>query len=232
MTQEIQVNGRTAARAELTVPYVGTWALTAFFEEAAKLPTEPFAARITIGSLALTGTVVRQGDLGGLTSALIVGGGGGWSRYVPPRAYLQPPGVPYATVFLDLVTDAGESFGTASSGYVEGGKHYVRPGRAASYCAADLCFGGGIRVWWVDYAGDSHFGNGRPEITVRTPFDLLGRNPAVPSLTVAAEDLRDWVPGATFVSKDLGETFVVSGLSLRYEGGNSATPFLLEVLTL
>lgn len=142
------------ARCRLSLPPYGVWMARCYPVETATVTT---GARVslTLGSLALRGTVRRGGTFVSSTGILVVGGADGWARTLPRRdPYRADNGVRLSSVVADLAADAGETV-TLQAGVERSlGYAWTRPAGVASGALDALTAG----LWWVGTGGETVVG--------------------------------------------------------------------------
>jgi hypothetical protein len=109
---QVLVNGLPAFWAELRIPRIGAWdADVNVPREGGAVALPPGPVVISVGTLTWAGFVRRSGENKGTLSARIVGGMGGLSRTLLPRAY---QGVPVRIPLTDLLAEVGERLSPTS----------------------------------------------------------------------------------------------------------------------
>jgi hypothetical protein len=212
--QSLTVAGRLASEADITLPYAGTWIAHVTVEGVAALPSAAFGTTIVVGALSLVGTVVDQGPFGAGTRVRIVGGGNGWARRIPARAY-QSGGVAIRTLVSDAAAEVGERIGRIDGGSY-GGSHYVRPAGKATDVLTRLRYDAGL-TWWVGTDGATYALPARPETRIRGGYALESRDADGGAWTLVPDLPGEWMPGASFVPKLVPGTFTVSTSRIRCE---------------
>src|SRR5258708_6814050 len=123
------------------MPFYGTWSADVLLATSETIPTK---VTLQVGSLSLSGTVVRTASFAGSRSARIVGGGGGWRKTIPSKGYSHPGGLQLSTVLNDAARESGETISISSD--VTLGTSWTRS-RAKAEQQLHLLTGG---RWWGD----------------------------------------------------------------------------------
>lgn len=171
-------------------PLLGLWTADVSMAVGDTLPT---SGTLQHGNLSLQGAVYRQGSLGGVTRARLVGGAGGWGTVVQARGYQAAFGVLLSQVLNDVAIECGERIAVQSDRVI--GTAWSRPqgpgGNVLRAAAGPL--------WWVDASGVVQVGP-RTSAPIQTPFDALDWDGGAGIVTVSSDDVASWVPGNTFSS--------------------------------
>lgn len=103
-----QLGGNVCTRMRLQVPSWGCWWLDAETTEAVELTP---GARVTaqIAERTLQGTIVNGYARDGIAGYRVVGGAGGWGKYLPAKSYHNDAGVKVSTVLGDIAAAVGET---------------------------------------------------------------------------------------------------------------------------
>lgn len=177
----------------LMIPLVGLW--VADIKMASALPA-PAIGPLVLGNLILAGAVWRSATFGGVTSARIVGGFGGWSRSVSPRGYSLPFGIPLSMILSDVAIEVGEPPCAVVPDRIVGTSWARPPG--------PITAGGVLRYvagpsWYVGASGTVTVGPRVPSV-ITSAWQAIAWDGAEGIMTVATEDPASWQPGATFAS--------------------------------
>ena len=195
MTATIAVNEFPATRVVVHVPGVGAWyADVDFADEAAELPTAPFACRIRIDAVTLVGTVEprRNGTFGLQRRCRIVGGANGWGALVKAKSYHNDAGVRGSLVAQDVAKEVGESLPDAVVIASPMGNDYLRPALErgkpvpAARVLEDACRG---VPWRVDYDGVTRVRPRTPPTPEATDYTVIEQDPRHGSITLALDDV-------------------------------------------
>jgi hypothetical protein len=197
----------------LTLPAFGRWTADVHFAVDSALPDTPLP--LTVGNLALLGSVVRGGPFAGSRSARIVGGFGGWGESLPARWYALTSGVRLSAVLKDAAMAVGESAVVPAAQDRNVGPFFARLAGPASRVLAVLV---GRAGWYIDALGLTRLGD-RESIQVTSAFSIpdIGYRPNVGHITIATEDLLSWQPGAVFSSDLLETPLQVSSATINLE---------------
>lgn len=171
------------------------------------------AVELQFGALTLHGTVVPQqaGTFGEQTSLHVVGGGAGWGRQLPAKAYHNDAGVKARLLAEDAARDAGETLGSFVATPERIGLDYVR---AAGTASATLEYAAATSPWWVDFAGVTNVGL-RPEVELPAKsYVLLNFEPATQVAELAVDDLSALTVGSVISDERLGASLVVRDFEL------------------
>ena len=116
-----QANGERVFTGSITIPRVGAWVADISLALSATISGP---VTLTIGTLTLTGAIVRAGTYGGSRAYRLVGGAGGWRKNIAARSYVRTDGVSSALVIGDAAIEVGETAVVATPEIV--GTSYVR----------------------------------------------------------------------------------------------------------
>lgn len=183
----------------LAIPLVGLW--TADVSFSLPVPAPPVGP-LAIGNLALQGAVYRQATFGGVTTARLVGGTGGWSRRVGPRGYSLPFGIPLTLVLADVAAEVLEPPPVVIVPTIVG-NFWARPAdKSGTAPAGRVLRAAAGPSWWVSSAGIVQVGPRAP-LPVASPFQTSEWDGGAGILTVATEDPASWQPGNLFASPQI-----------------------------
>lgn len=181
------------------IPLVGLW--TADIAFSLPVPAPPVGP-LQLGNLAMQGAVYRQATFGGVTMARLVGGFGGWSRRVGPRAYSLPFGIPLATVLADVAIEVLEPPPVVALPTIVG-NYWARPADSSGTAPAGRVLRAAAGpTWYVNPAGVVQVGPRLPAPIV-TPFQASHWDGASGTLTIATEDPASWTPGGVFAAPQI-----------------------------
>lgn len=217
------LGGFGISRATLHVPRWGVPMATVTILDTDSTLVVGAAATLTIGDLAMVGTL-RPGDtFGGTTSYTWVGGGGGWGAPIAARSYGDPGGLPRSRLVSDLGKEAGERgpILAVSDGSV--GTSWARPAGLARDALDALSpheatapnMGG---QWWVGADGVTIVGPRRATSTTPQTMSVEAYDPSTLRARVAFTDdaIAQVFPGATvtaaWVDGNPMSTFTVGSL--------------------
>jgi hypothetical protein len=181
------------------IPLVGLW--TADVQCSLPVPL-PAVGPMTIGNLTMQGSVYRQATFGGVTSARLVAGFGGWSKRVGPRGYSLPFGIPLTTVLGDVAIEVQEPPPVVVVPTFVG-NFWARPADSSGTAPAGRVLRAAAGpTWYASPSGVVQVGPRLPQPIV-TPFQATDWDGASGTLTIATEDPASWVPGAVFASPQI-----------------------------
>jgi hypothetical protein len=201
--------GIPVQRLDLSIPQLGLW--VADVSMVTSQPAPPTGTLIH-GNLMLRGAVYRSASFGGVTSARLVGGFGGWSKPVAARGYSLPFGIMLSLVLGDVALEVGEQIAVLSDTSL--GPFWNR--RAGSAGSALRAVAGSS--WWVNGAGIVQVGQ-RPSTAVTSAWQTDDWDGGAGILTIATEDPASWQPGATFSSATVQPAQTVSFVRHTVENG-------------
>lgn len=172
--------------------------------------TQPIDAtsQLTVGDLALLGTVYRQSDFAGTKSARVVAGYGGWHKSVVGRAYTQPGGVKLSMVAKDLAGEVGEKVAVPNDRVI--GDYFIREAGPAHRVLRQLAG----RDWYVDDDGTTRI-QARPSSPVGGDYLVQSFNGARGELVISTESYTEWRPGNTFSNALVTEPQTISTVRLE-----------------
>lgn len=211
----LTVNGVSAVRIRLVIPYRGAWvAECEVVYPDVKLAVTQGPAVVVVGGLALVGTIDPTGSsaFADRVTLRVVGGANGWSKPVAPQHFA-------GVVISSLVTAAtGAQVGErcVDPTPVSYGSNYVRPAGAASGVLEG-------RQWFVELTTGT---------TIIAPWPTLPMSPDVQVLdwantqfraTLSSDDLV--LPGTVLVDPRFGaKTYTVRDVEAVYSAeGNTIT---------
>lgn len=180
------VNGLSASQVTLRWPRRGAWVADVRLDVATALAG---AVVLTLGGLALTGTVVRGGAFAHAGSHRLVAGAGRWGVALPARAYRNDAGVKRSLVLADAAREAGELLVLPSSDLSLGTAWVRRAGPAREALAQ--AWG---TEWYVSEAGATMLG-ARPALPVTVTYRVLSEDPRHGQVTLATEQPEGVRPG-------------------------------------
>ena len=219
------VAGAQVVSGSLLVPSVGAWTADLHLATVQALNG---VVSVVVGTLTLSGAVVRADAYGGQTRVRLVGGKGGWRGVVTPQGYGNPSGVAISTVVQDAANACGEVLGPVPPGNV--GNAYARSG-ASDAPASDVLWYLLARKlvtgWRVDQTGTTQLSEW-PTTIVSTPFIPTDQRPDEGVVVVATEDYASWLPGASLSSPLLDATYTAKSISFVWTPDGQ---FRLEVFT-
>ena len=219
------VNGIPIVDGELLIPAVGAWTLDVRLATSQEVsgPIE-----VTIGNLTIQGTAYRSSAYGGQTAIRAIAGAGGWRTQIPPQGYGNPAGVPLTMVLNDAARACGEQINVPSGGTI--GLGFARVNFATSVAADTLWQMIALQkipAWYVDVKGVTQAA-AWPATTISTPFTPTDHRPDHGIVTVATEDYASWMPGCTFSSPLLDQSYTSAGVHYVWTPDGQ---FRFEVLT-
>jgi hypothetical protein len=215
---QVTVNGRPAYWAELRIPRIGAWDADVNVPRDGDVEvTGP--VEIAIGSLVWKGTARRSGENKGTLHVRVVGGAGGLSRALEPRAY---QGVPVRIPLLDLLADAGERLSPTADAGVLGVvlPKWNRSAGPAGIALASLLQASGAS-WRVLPDGSVWVGRERWEASSLVDYTYIEQAPNAGSLEIVTVEPAVF-PGEVFEGRR------VSVVTHRFEGRRIRTRILWE----
>jgi hypothetical protein len=195
------------ATMSLWVPLLGLWTAQVGMATGDTLPS---TGTLQHGNLSLAGAVYRQATIGGQTTALLVGGFGGWGKAVVPRGYNSPFGVFLSTVVNDAAVECGEQVAVVTDRVV--GTFWARPTTRQGVCqGGDVLRSAAGSLWWINSAGVVQVGP-RTGTAITSDFTVIDWDGGAGVLTVATEDIASWTPSNTFSSAFVSPTQTVAAV--------------------
>ena len=185
--------GQRLVAVNLLLPLIGLWTADVVCADGQTLPS---TGQMTHGNLTVQGAVFRQGTLGGQTRARIAAGFGGWSKQVGAKGYQSPFGVLLSLVLSELAAEVGEQVNVATLATLGNFWH-----RSAGPAGKALRAAAGAS-WWVDNLGIMQI-TPRPAGSVTGPFQVEQWDAGAGIMTIAADDVASWQPGATFANEQV-----------------------------
>lgn len=186
------LNGSRVTRAQVVIPYKGTWTADVWIDDATDLTG---SVTLVIGDLTLKGTVTRGGSFTGQSSFRLIGGAGGWMKTLGPRPYQKPAGVKASVVLTDAGKEVGETVSVTADRTL--GAFYEREKGPAARVLAILA-----EQWWIREDGVTVVGP-RSTPTIVSPFELSKYDPNTGRLLIATDNPAAWIPGARFSSSTI-----------------------------
>lgn len=181
----ITLSGHELQALTLRVAPVGPWIADCDLGQDA-----PLSGRQTlqIGAQRFVGTVVPEqaGSFALSRTLRLVGGAGGWSKYLAPKAYHSDAGVRCELLAQDAARESGETLGDFAPAALNVGNDYVR-GRELASAVLEHAAGG--VPWWVDYAGITQVGQRPAPVLAAANFTLLGFDGRTRVAVVSSDDL-------------------------------------------
>lgn len=171
---------------------------------------------LTIGDLALAGTIRSGGDFEGRSSYLVVGGADGWRKSVKERPHRADNGVRLSSVVVDLATEVGEQVVLEPGVERSVGYAWLRAAGVAAAVFEEL----GVR-WWMAPDGWTHVGT-RPSSRVAATVKLLAEDydPAMPmAVLVSPDDVYAPLQPGAVVAGPSGD-LTISSVELLVEAGS------------
>jgi hypothetical protein len=204
----ITVNGNSASKVHLTVPFQGVWFADVDLHDATKIKVREKVS-LKIGKATLVGTVRSIGSFADSSQVRIVAGGDGWSQVVQGKGYANDANVLASTVITDLAREVNETIGTNATNRLGAG--FAREGSVASY-ALDAAVKGNA-VWWVGYDGITNIGT-RANTIAPESITVLNYDGICSVATIDANEVNIIFPGMRIKSR-LDETVTIR--SIDYE---------------
>lgn len=187
-------------RAEIEIPYRRIWtARLTFTDREGPATGEP--AEIMLGDLRLVGTVIEAGSFGGVATARVVAGRGGWRRTPEPLSFQNDANLNSLDIAQALASSVGETVvGTG----VTLGAHWSFDTTVSAACNMDR-----LGAWYVREDGVTVLGlreDGAEVKSVVEDFD-----PARERATIPVEEtaLVSYLPGAIVVSESLADALPI-----------------------
>ena len=214
----VRVNGRGAFWGELRMPRVGAW--EADFGVSREGSSEiTGAVTIAIGTREWEGTAWRSGENKGAVYVRVVGGAGGLSGIVGPRAY---QGVPISIPVNDLLGEVGERISPTADAALLGTvvQKWARATQPAGLALANLIAAAGA-TWRVLPNGTIWIGREAWSPTQLVDYTYLRQAPNAGAMDLFASDPVIF-PGEVFRDRR------VSVVTHRLEGTQVTTRLLWE----
>lgn len=195
----LSVAGLPAVRAEIMIPYTGTWVADLDLDVEPQLSG---AVEVVLGTLRLNGTVAAASTGGFQLSGKVrvVGGAGGWGKELGGRGYHNDAGVKRSLVATDVATEVGEQLTVDASVDGSDGPDFVRVAGPASRIFRQVF---PDATWWVDTAGKSFVGP-RPSTEITAEHEVLDADSRNLTAVIATEHPEAIVPGG-IITKRLRE---------------------------
>jgi len=227
----LDLSGNGVSRAILHVPRWGVPMADVWMLDAPKVIP---GARVvlTLGDLAIVGTLLPGGTFGGTADYTVVGGAGGWHLPVPSRSYSDSAAVKFPQVVTDLVRAAGEDRDGAPvlGASISLGVTWTRPATLARDALDAISphppgapnMGG---QWWVARDGVTHIGPRVATACAPVAMSIMSYDPAMKRATVALADdtIAQLYPGATVTApwedNAPASTLLVGSMTVRAEPG-------------
>jgi hypothetical protein len=197
------------SRATLRIPRFGVPVANVTLTDDTAL-TNGSRLTLTVGDLALVGTVTWGSDFGGAAGYTWEAGAGKWSTVVPSRPYHDDNGIMLSRVAADLAADAGELGAVLAMPDRSLGTNWTRPA-APARDLLDALSGG---QWWVASDGVTHVGP-RPSTATTSSTLTLHYDPALRLATaqLADDTVSTLLPGVTLTAQGLaGPLAIISSV--------------------
>lgn len=222
------VNGFPIVSGELLIPACGAWTLDVRLQTAESSLAPGSKVIVVIGNLTLQGTAYRASAYGGQTAVRAVAGAAGWRTPISAQGYGSPSGVGLSTILSDAATLCGETVNVPND--VPVGNAFARVAFASSV-AGDVLWQmvqlGKIPAWHVDSTGTTQAA-AWPATTISTPFTATEQRPDHGVIHIATEDYASWMPGCSFASPTLDQSYTSAGVHYVWTPDGK---FRFEVLT-
>lgn len=205
MTAYLSLNGARVVSARITMPLYGAWVADGVLATADAIAQ---GVTLTVGSLSLKGTSFRMAAFSGSRSDRIVGGGLGWRKVLPARAYSHDAGVRLSQVLGDAARECGETIDVANDQVIGAG--WARRRGIASRVLRRLVGG----QWWIEPSSGITKLVARDASPIRSPFTVESWSGAKGLFQIATENYEDWLPGRTFTSPLVTGVQTISSVSL------------------
>lgn len=206
----LQVNGRSVARALLSVPHEGVW-----FAELDLTDADPLegAVSITLGASTLKGTVDTRsaGTFGLRRRVRVLAGAGGWHTVLKAQGYRNDAGVKASRIAADAAKACGETLGTFAGGVEKLGSHYLREAGPAARALEDAARG---TPWWLDYDGVTHVAARAESTPDPKLYETLSFEPRSQALLLQVNDLAAVGVGSRII-KDLDQPAVIRSFEVE-----------------
>jgi len=186
-TTEVSLNGAPALRATVVIPRWGVWRADV---ECANIADLSGAAKLQVGDLEMTGTIVHGGPYATRGWYKVLGGAAGWGKVGKPASYRTQAGVKLSTVLGDAAREAGETLASFNDRAI--GPAFMRAPGAELARILDLF---APEDWYVDESGVTHIG-ARTPVTFDGTYRLLDARPDLKRVLVNADSLKALLPGA------------------------------------
>lgn len=190
----LTANGLPILAARLLRPRVGVWTLDLTVDPGADGIGLSGTVSVTLGALALAGTV-HAGELqpDGTWVGRLVGGGGGLGRTIPALALR---GCTLADVLGQTLLDAGEVLATGGAALTQPQRLWQRVEAPASRTVADVARAAGCD-WRVEPDGTVWVGTDAWTVSTPSEVTLVAVHPLTQAVTVAGDTAVTIAPGTT-----------------------------------
>jgi hypothetical protein len=197
------LNGLPVHKLALVIPAVGLW--HADVEVAEQIDAAGPQVLIVSGTT-YTCAAYRTTDFAGTHNVRLVGGTGGWRKFVPPKQYQSPAGVPTSVVLSDVAATVQEIPPVVDPSVSPTiGPMFMRQGGSASLVLWQLLG----NAWYMDPTGTIQTAP-RFGVPIATPFQTIEVHGCPGVYEVVTDNPESWVPGMTFVSPTVTTPVTVS----------------------
>ena len=211
MAQYAELDGNAITSATVIIPMQGAWVADVTIASAAVVGQR---GTLEFAGLTLACSLVRGSEMAGVRSVRVVGGAGGWRTVVQAREYHVEPALYSSVVVDDAAREVGETIVRVDAD-TPIGTSYIRRHAVAGLILRDLC-----PNWYVRQDGATVLGTRQTGIVAK-PFTVISQDGALGSVTVAADDVSDTLPGMTLKTVTAGDIPIgcvvhrLQGTSLR-----------------
>lgn len=192
-----QLQGYAVTEAQIWIPRSGAWWGDLEISSSVDLTG---AATLTMGSLTLTGAVVRGSSYRG-RSRYRIAGGAEWRQRIPRRAYRADAGVRRSTVLGDAARECGARLAPGAPEAILG-TAWVRPEGPASDARDRALLGAS---WYIDGIGTLVVGE-RPAGDVRANYVIERLDHGQRIAVIASSAPEAFVPGLTLADVGVLDT--------------------------
>jgi hypothetical protein len=207
MSDFIHLDGKRIVSGSINIPFWGTWSGDVVLALPDAISHQPV---LTFGGLSLQASVFRASSFAGSRSVRLLGGAGGWRKPVAQKPYNQPGGIQLSLILNDLAQEVGETVRIAQDGPV--GSFFVRQAAKAQFVLRQLAG----PLWWIDPAGVTQIGP-RPNLPIKSQFDVLDSSGARGEFRIATETYQDWLPGNTFTAPTVTGVQTISMVTIVFD---------------
>lgn len=202
MAHPIEVNGNQCSSLSVHYPGHGIGVFSLKAPLLKKTPTGALGITVKYDGLTILGTLVSTFEYHDGIELRGCFGAYGWGKTTPPISFGDPSGVKLSTLLSALEKATGETFDKKPETRL--GTHFVHQAGPAIWALTQVS-----KSWFVDPNGKTKLG-AWAESKVTKPFEMVNASEPGRTASIAANDLTQWLPGASFESTKYGKGKVES----------------------